>query len=171
MYLFVSQCISFQWAHRKTVFLSNSEARQRHTPRDWCGCPGWGRTQYGGDINHLHRRALSLANYLVSFFTSDWSIESPQDVWATFFAKVDPTIEAYGYMSTFIMGWAFLTLWFLRSLSMHVWTRKTSLTSGVGILSLCFSRAHLFPLVSSLECLGENKVWILLYLINTLSPA
>ena len=71
--------------------------------------------QYGGDVNHLYRRVLpglglSLANYLVSFFTSDWSIDPPQDVQATFFAKMDPTIEAYGCMSTFIMGWTSLIL-------------------------------------------------------------
>ena len=73
------------------------------------------KNEYGGDVNHLYRRVLpglclSLANYLVSFFTSDWSIDPPQDAWATFFAKIDPTIEAYGCMSTFIMGWASLIL-------------------------------------------------------------
>ena len=134
------------------------------------------KNEYGGDVNHLYRRVLpglclSLANYLVSFFTSDWSIDPPQDVWATFFAKIDPTIEAYGCMSTFIMGWTSLILWLLRSLSVRVWTRKISLIPGVGTLSLCFSRVHLLPLALSLGCLGENKVWILLYLINNTSPA
>ena len=50
---------------------------------------------------------------------------------------------------------------------MRVWKGKFSLTSGVGTLSLCFSRAQLLPLALSLECLGENKALILLLLTNT----
>ena len=51
--------------------------------------------------------------------------------------------------------------------SVYVWKGKFSLTSGVGTLSLCFSRAQLLPLALSLKCLGENKAWILLLLTNT----
>ena len=40
-----------------------------------------------------------LANYLVSFFTPDWSLDPPQE-----FAKMDPTAEAYRRMSILIMG-------------------------------------------------------------------
>ena len=48
---------------------------------------------------------------------------------------------------------------------MQTW--KFSVTSGVGTLSLSFSRAQLLPLALSLECLGENKVSRLLHLTNT----
>ena len=51
--------------------------------------------------------------------------------------------------------------------SVYVWKGKFSLTSEVGTLSLCFSRAQLLPLALLLECLGENKTWILLLLTNT----
>ena len=40
---------------------------------------------------------------------------------------------------------------------MHVWKGKFSLTSGVGTLSLCFSRAQCLPLDLSLESLGEKQ--------------
>ena len=43
------------------------------------------------------------------------------------------------------------------SLPAHVHTGRLSLTSGVGTLSLCSSRAQLLPLALSLEYLGENK--------------
>ena len=36
----------------------------------------------------------------------------------------------------------------------------------MGTLSLYFSRAQLLPLDLSLECLGENKALVLLYLTN-----
>ena len=48
----------------------------------------------------------------------------------------------------------FLTL---KKASAYVQTGKSSLTLGVGTLSLCFSRAQLLPLALSLECLGEKK--------------
>ena len=54
-----------------------------------------------------------------------------------------------------------------RSLSAHVQAGKFSLISGAGTLSLYFSSAQLLPLASSLGCLGENKAWLLLHLINT----
>ena len=44
--------------------------------------------------------------------------------------------------------------------------REYSLNSGVGILSPCFSRAQLLPPALSLQCLGENKAWLLLHLTN-----
>ena len=50
-------------------------------------------------------------------------------------------------------------------------TGRLSLTSGAGTLSLCSSRAQLLPLALSLECLGENKAWILFHLTNTRCPA
>ena len=54
---------------------------------------------------------------------------------------------------------------------MHVQTGKFPLTSGVGPLSLYFSRAQLPPLTLSLECLGENKALVLLHETNTSCPA
>ena len=90
---------------------------------------------------------------------------------AQLFAKMDPTAEAYGYKSTLIMGWCPLPFWAPRSLPTHVQAGKFSLTSGVGALSLHFSRAQLLPLALSLECLGENKASILLHLTNPSCPA
>ena len=122
MYLFVSQCISLYLnislfgEHTGKEFVYPTQKLGRDTPREWCGCPGWARMQYGGDVNHLYRRVLpglglSLANYLVSFFTPDWSLDPPRD-----FAKMDPTAEAYRCMSILIMGWSSLPFLTLRSL-------------------------------------------------------
>ena len=47
---------------------------------------------------------------------------------------------------------------------------KFSLTSGLVLLSLYFSRAQLLPLALSLECLGENKASVLLHLTNASCP-
>ena len=52
-----------------------------------------------------------LANYLVSFFKPDRSLDPPQD-----FAKMDPTAEAYSCISILIMGWSPLPFWTPRSL-------------------------------------------------------
>ena len=83
------------------------------------------------------------------------------------FAKMDPTAEAWGCMSTLLMGWGLLPFWPPRGLSSCVQMGKSSLTSGTGPLSLCFSRAQLLPLALTLECLHEDKVCILLHLTNT----
>ena len=80
---------------------------------------------------------------------------------------MNPTSEAYGCVSTLIMGWGPLCCWLSRSLPVHVQTGKSSLTSGEATLSLCFSTAQLLPLALSLECLGENKGSVLLLLTNT----
>lgn len=74
------------------------------------------------------------------------------------FAKMDPTTEAWEGMSTIIMGWCPLPFWSPRSFPVDVCISKFSLTSGVVILSLYFSRARLLPLSLFLEYLGENKV-------------
>ena len=80
---------------------------------------------------------------------------------------MNPTSEAYGFVSTLIMGWGPLRFWLSRSLPAHVQTGKSSLTSGEATLSLCFSTAQLLPLALSLECLAENKGSVLLLLTNT----
>ena len=98
--------------------------------------------------------------------TGPWTLPKMH---ARLFSKMDPTPEACGCMSTLIMGWGgspFL-FWPSRRLLAHAQTGKSSLTSGVGTLSLCFSRAQLLPLALSLECLGENKASVLLHLTNT----
>ena len=87
------------------------------------------------------------------------------------FAKMNPTAEACGCMSTLIMGQCPLPSWPPRNLPAHVQTGKCPLTSGVVILSLYFSRAQLLPPALSLECLGENKASIFLHLTNTSCPA
>ena len=102
--------------------------------------------------------------------TGPWTLPKMH---ARLFSKMDPTPEACGCMSTLIMGWGgspFL-FWPSRRLLAHAQTGKSSLTSGVGTLSLCFSRAQLLPLALSLECLGEKKAWILFHLTNTRCPA
>ena len=96
---------------------------------------------------------LPLSNYLSSFFIPVWFKDPPQDEWANF-SKVDPTAEAYGCMSTLIMGWG-PSLCDPEEDFLCVCT--SSLTSEVDTLSLCFSRAQLLPLTLSLENRGENK--------------
>ena len=48
-------------------------------------------------------------------------------------------------------------------------TEKSSLTSGVGFLSLYSRRLQLLPLDLSLECVSENTASVLLHLTNTSS--
>ena len=86
-------------------------------------------------------------------------------------SQMYPSIEVYGCMFTLIMGWSPFPFQPQRRLPEHVQTGKSSLTSGVGTFSLCFSRTQLLPLALSLECLGENKAWIILHLTNTRCPA
>ena len=50
-------------------------------------------------------------------------------------------------------------------------TEKSSLTSGVGLLSLYSRRLQLLPLDLSLECVSENKASVSLHLANTSCPA
>ena len=85
---------------------------------------------------------LPLANYLVSFFTPDWSLNPPQDAWATF-SKMDPTAEACGWMSILIMGWGTPPFRPPRSLPAHVQT---------GDLFLDLRRASLFTLAELSFC-------------------
>ena len=87
------------------------------------------------------------------------------------FAKMDPTAVACGCMSTHIMGWHPLPFWPPRNLPAHVQVGKFSLTLGVVILSLYFSRAQLLPLALSFECLSENRASVLLHLTNASCPA
>ena len=89
------------------------------------------------------------------------------NMWTQLFAKMNPTTEACEGRSTFIMEWYSLPFWPSGGLPVPVPTGKFSFTSGVGTLSLSFSRAQLLPLALPLECLGENKAWILLHLTNT----
>lgn len=78
--------------------------------------------------------------------------------------------QTCGYVSTLILGWHPLPSWLPRSLPAHVETRKSSVTSGVGTLSLYFIRNQLLPLALSLEYLDENKISVLLHLTNTSHP-
>ena len=103
----------------------------------------------------LQGLSFSLASYLVSLFTL--GPRTRPKMRAQLFAKVKPPEEAYGCISTLVMGWGPLRFPSPRSLPEHVQIRKSSLTSGVGTLSLCFSRAQFFLLAFSLECLGENR--------------
>ena len=102
--------------------------------------------------------------FLSSHLTGLWILPKMH---AQLFSKVDPTAETCGCMSTLLTGWGPLPFWPTRRLPVHMQTEKSSLTSGVGTLSLYFSRTQLFPLALSLECLGENKACILLRLTKT----
>ena len=63
-------------------------------------------------------------------------------IYAQLFAKMDPAAEAYGCMSTLIMGWYPCPFDPLTSLPVH---REVFLTSRVVILSLYFSKSQLLP--------------------------
>ena len=82
------------------------------------------------------------------------------------FAKMDSTAEACGDTSTLVIRWGALPFPPPRSLPARMQTGKVSLISIVGTLSLYFSRIQLLLLALSLECLGENKALVLLYLTN-----
>ena len=120
--------------------------------------------------NHLYRAAL-LGLYLwpiILFLSSHLTIPRTfPKMCVQLSSKMYPSIEACGCMSTLIMVWGPFPLQPQRRVPKHVQTGKSSLTSGVGTFSLCFSRIQLLPLALSLECLGENKAWISLHLTNT----
>ena len=80
-----------------------------------------------------------------------------------FFVKMDPSEQTCGYMPTLIMGWSPIPFWPPRSLPARV--QKSSLTLGVLVLSLYFSRAQLLSLALSLDVCVRTK--ISLHLTNT----
>ena len=71
----------------------------------------------------------SIILILSSHLTHPWILPKMH---AQLVTKMDPTGEAYGCMSTLIMGWGPLPFKPPRSLLVHVQTGKSSLTSGVG---------------------------------------
>ena len=78
------------------VFKREAAQRQR-TERSVCVLR---RSPGRGDVNPSFRTVLlglwsPLSNYLVSFFTPDWSLHPPQDVGMTF-AKIDPPQRPVG---------------------------------------------------------------------------
>jgi len=87
-----------------------------------------------------------------------------------FFTKMNSTSEVYGYMSKLIMGWHPFFFDSPRRLPVQGQKGKFSLTSGVVIFILLFSRAQLLPLALTLGCLDENKASVLLHLTNTSCP-
>ena len=99
---------------------------------------------------------LPLANYFVPFSHLTGPHTFPK-VCVRLSPKMYPSIAAYGCMSTLLMGRGPFPFQPQRGLPEHVQTGKSSLTSGVGTFSLCFSRTQLLPPALSLERLGENK--------------
>ena len=66
---------------------STSETRQRYTSGKECRHSESGGAPEGGDVSHLHTAfllglCLPLANYLVSFYMPDWSMDTSQDACA-----------------------------------------------------------------------------------------
>ena len=125
-----------------------------------------------GDVNPSFGTVLPglwspLSNYLVSFFTPDWSLHPPQDVGTTF-AKIDPPQRPVGACPHLLWDGAppFLAI---KEASCPC-TEKSSSTSGVGPLSLYSHRLQLLPLDLPLECVSENKGSISLQ-TNTSCPA
>ena len=139
---------------------SESEAGQRPRRR-----PGWGGRSDVMQVTHARQSptppprphlCLPLANYLVSFshLTGPWT--SPRCMY-NFSSKMDPITEGYGCLATLIMGLGPLPIQPPRRPPAHRQTGKTSLTSGVGTLSLSFSRAQLLPLALSLGVSGREQ--------------
>ena len=93
----------------------------------------------------------SIILILSSYMTHPWILPKMH---AQIFTKMDPTEQAYGCMSTLIMGWGPLPFQPPRSLPVHVQTGKSSLTSGAGTLSLCFRRAQLY------HQLCPQSIWV-----------
>ena len=164
---------------------SKSEARQRHTPGEECRrlethperCVAVldKEEEWGGDVNHLYRTVLPglclpLTHYLVSLFMPDWPMDPPQDARATFCWDGSHCSGLWVHVHTYygVGSPPFSTP---KNIPSHVQAGKSSLTSGVSTLSLCFSRAQLLTLALSLECLVENKGLVLLHLTTTGCPA
>ena len=116
-------------------------------------------------LSHLYRTVLlGLCLRLASCLVSSFNLTGP---WILLKRIAQPM----GACSCLLQGGAPSLFNPQESLLAHVQTRKSSLTSGVGTFSLCFSRTQLLPLALSLECLGENKASVLLHLTNTSCPA
>ena len=151
------------------------EHRRSETHPGRCAATLDEEEQWGDDVNHLCRSVLPglclpLTDYLVSVFMPDWPMDPPQDACAAFCWDGSHCRGLWVHVHTYygVGSPPFLTP---KSIPSHVQTGKSSLTSGVGTLSLCFSSAQLLPLALSLECLVENKGSVLLHLTTTRCPA
>ena len=82
-----------------------------------------------------------------------------------------PPQRLVGACPPLLGGGALLPFWPVGSLPALVQTGKSSLTSGVGTVSLYPSRTQLLPLGLSLECVRESKPSVLLHSTNTSCPA
>ena len=76
------------------------------------------------------------------------------------FAKIAPTTEVCGCISTLIMGW--LSSLFDPQEAFLLTCRQESLPWPQEWAPYLFSRAQVLPPVLSSECLGEYRAWILL---------
>ena len=114
--------------------------------------------------------SLFIFGQLFCFFLHNWLGLGPFLRCVHNFSKVDPTavmcMDGHTYYG--VGPISFLTP---RRLPVHVQTGKSSLTSGVGTLSLYFNKAQLLPLALPLGCLDDNKAWISLHLTNSSCPA
>ena len=162
-------------AHQETVYVSQKLGQNTLPERCWC--PEWGAVKRWCKFLHTTFPSMPLftfgqLSFLFFFFFLSQLLgpKTPPNMCTQIFAKTDPTAEAHGNVSTLFMGWCCLPLWLPRSLPGLVQTGKFSLTSGVVILSLYFSRVQLLPLGLSLECLSEDKASILIHLTNSSCP-
>ena len=139
---------------------SKSESGLRSTLREKCRSPEQ-ETQLRGDLNHFIRQSLWVLVYVrpVIFFLHSLVLRPSPMCMCIFSIKWIPS-HLWVRVHTYYGSPPFLTL---KEPSCACAEVKSSLNSGVGTLSLYFSRARLQPLALSPECLGENKASILLH--------
>ena len=146
---------------RNSVFKTEARKKYTHSEKE-CRCPSkWGGVQQRGDLNPLYRLVHpGLCLPLVNYSLSSPHLTSPIGV-CNSLLRGTPVQRPVGLSPLTIWGHSrpFGTPW---SLPGHV--QKFSVTLGVVLLSLYFSRAQLLPLALSLECLGEKKASISLLL-------
>ena len=154
-------------AQRSRFF--KSEAGQKYTPGKERQHPEW-EAKWKGDLNHLYRTVLlglclHLASYVVSFFTPDWVLgPSPRCVLNVLLRRI-PLKRPLGACPHLLWGRGPSFLTPKKPFCAYA-DREVFLDLWVDASSLYFSRAQLLLVALSLECLGENKAWILLNLTN-----
>ena len=153
---------------KQFIYLSQKQGRSTHPERS-AGVLNDEHSKEVIEITYIGQSFPSLFTFgqVSCFFFHTWLALGPSPTCiCNFLLRCIPPQRPVG-VCPHITGWRPLPFWPSRSLPAHVQTGKFSLTSGVVILSLYFSRAQLLPLALSLEHLGENKASIWLHLTDT----